>query len=222
MWYEISLLVFGLGCLGVFVRLYHLGLKQEREERMNMMTAMKKKMVLALALILISTSGAWADEMIWAEGEFCVRALPFDDVIEVKLVLLNVRSDALASFDMSVHWHGESPPGNLVYVMDGGGHGILNREVDVRQADIVLQNKTVFFGDNRLCRLTTTFDESYTGAWWVDCGGKFPPSQGGTPYLTQGNLIKVVCADPVVAQLQQLDGSTVQFTIPWSGMLAGR
>jgi hypothetical protein len=242
MWYEICLLLIGVICLGVFLVLYTKRMKEERERIMIMNEHMKSGrnmraveeavrhmdqfeqryrqtktgLPLVLGLLLMLGSTAWAQGVGSSIGEVCFRLLPFDDVVALNVTQFDLPNGVPGFFTFGVHWIGESPPGNLVYEMDGNGSAGYNPAGDTFTVDIVTWNKTPFFTGEPICRLNGATDGSLTGRWALDCIGRFPPSQGGTPYYAQGTIVNVSCPRVQVASMRTLD------MLPVAGMLIGQ
>lgn len=178
---------------------------------------------MALALVLGIALASWAQETAGVSiGQVCFRMLSFDDTIKLNVVQFSVPAETPGFFTFGLHWEGRAPDGRLVYALDGGGSAVFNPEAEVFTLDLVLWNRTNFFGNQRICRLHGATDGTLTGNWSMNCSGLVPPTQGGTPYLVQGTLVLMPCA-PDISPLpgEASVSSTARFSVAPQGMLAG-
>lgn len=162
-----------------------------------------------VAVTLLNASGVWADDQqhrppAMPTVEQCWQLFPFDDTIRVTRSPLEIEDEnrrkrhappAPSFFWLAIHWQGLD-----VYELDGGGTATDNLPAQTLTLDIVLHNPSPFFGGHPICRLTIATGPELTGPWATDCLGATPPFQGGTPYLVQGTLTPIACADEASLQ----------------------
>jgi hypothetical protein len=175
----------------------------------------RRNMGIVLGILLMLGGVAWGQGVGSSIGEVCFRLLPFDDVIALNVTQFDLPNGVPGFFTFGVHWIGESPPGNLVYEMDGNGSAGYNPAGNTFTVDIVTWNQTPFFTGQPICRLNAATDGTLTGRWASDCIGRFPPSQGGTPYYAQGALVPVLCPGASVAMVRTFEPAA-------TNMLAGQ
>jgi hypothetical protein len=227
-WYGMAFL--SAGIVGAFLSIYAVARAKERQRRDRLWDMVERQMRLprlAVALMLMGALcvPAWAQDAGSSIGKVCFRMLSFDDTIALDVVQFNLPEGVPSFFSFGVHWEGRTPQGVLVYAMDGGGSAVFNLisggdsvldpPVGVFSIDAVVRNTTIFFMDQRICHLRGTTDATLTGQWSLICTGKVPPTQGGTPYLVQGTLLRINCAPGV--NISPLTGASITST----GMLAG-
>lgn len=176
---------------------------------------MKLRGLMQVGAVVLFLSGAG---QVWAQvagepiGEVCARMLPFDDVITLDVVQLAVPPGVPAFFTFAAYWLAAMPDGSIVYEMPGSGSAGYNPTFDVYSLDIVLRNIASFaFGANTNCKLTAIIDGSMNGPWAIQCIGRTPPTQGGTPYFAQGTFAPMECPAPetMVASMQGREFLTV-------------
>lgn len=167
------------------------------EKRVGIIGVLFLLLALVLGVVMVS-----AEPVGVSIGEVCFRTLPFDDVLHMDVVQFEVAPGVPAFFTFAVHWIGESPigSGNVVYELSGNGTAGYNPGDATHPAtftiDLTAWNQTTFFGGNPACKKRAATDGTLTGHWATDCLGKFPPSQGGTPYYAQGTLVPFPCTAP--------------------------